>query len=173
MRLVRLSIEAPEEAPALLRRAGLHALAAPGRRAGLAASATAAATAAWTVREDADGTVSIYLRQYTNAAGLQQVLPADGVNAIVRSTTTVTTTVGKVTGAYPACTWRSEDGLGPVPAQAPPAVQEAAGANVGRYSPSQGVYLAVHTSAMPPGRPCSQGSRTAGRSRRALRTRTA
>jgi len=40
-------------------------------------------TAAWTVREDADGTVTIYLRQYTDPAGLQQTLQADGVNAIV------------------------------------------------------------------------------------------
>jgi hypothetical protein len=40
-------------------------------------------TAAWTVREDADGTVTIYLRQYTDPAGLQQTLHADGINAIV------------------------------------------------------------------------------------------
>jgi hypothetical protein len=40
-------------------------------------------TAAWTVREDADGTVTIYLRQYTDPAGLQQTLQADGINAIV------------------------------------------------------------------------------------------
>ena len=41
-------------------------------------------TAAWTVREDADGTVTVYLRQYANPAGLQQTLQADGINAIVR-----------------------------------------------------------------------------------------
>jgi hypothetical protein len=40
-------------------------------------------TAAWTVREDADGTVTIDLRQYTDPAGLQQTLQADGINAIV------------------------------------------------------------------------------------------
>jgi hypothetical protein len=40
-------------------------------------------TAAWTVREDADGTVTIYLRQYTDPAGLQHTLHADGINAIV------------------------------------------------------------------------------------------
>jgi hypothetical protein len=43
----------------------------------------AVVTAAWTVREDADGTVTIYLRQYTDPAGLQQTLRADGINAIV------------------------------------------------------------------------------------------
>jgi hypothetical protein len=41
-------------------------------------------TAAWTVREEAGGTVKIYLRQYANPAGLQQTLRADGINAIVR-----------------------------------------------------------------------------------------
>jgi hypothetical protein len=47
-------------------------------------------TAAWTVREDANGTVTITLRQYANPAGLQQTLRADGINAIVRRTQTVT-----------------------------------------------------------------------------------
>jgi hypothetical protein len=42
-------------------------------------------TAAWTVREDANGTVTIYLRQYTDPAGLQQTLQADGINAIVQT----------------------------------------------------------------------------------------
>ena len=41
-------------------------------------------TAAWTVREAADGTVTIYLRQYASPARLQQTLRADGVNAVVR-----------------------------------------------------------------------------------------
>jgi hypothetical protein len=42
-------------------------------------------TTAWTVREDADGTISIYLQQFANPAGLQATLQADGVNAIVRA----------------------------------------------------------------------------------------
>jgi len=41
-------------------------------------------TTAWTVSEEADGTVSIYLHEYANPAGLQRALEADGVNAIVR-----------------------------------------------------------------------------------------
>jgi hypothetical protein len=58
--------------------------AAPGRHA-TAGHYQTVVTTAWTVREDADGTVSIYLREYANPAGLQQALLADGVNAIVRS----------------------------------------------------------------------------------------
>ena len=42
-------------------------------------------TTAWTVREDADGTVRITLQEYSDPAGLQQTLRADGVNAIVRA----------------------------------------------------------------------------------------
>jgi hypothetical protein len=41
-------------------------------------------TAAWTVRQAPDGTVTISLRQYANPAGLQRTLRADGINAIVR-----------------------------------------------------------------------------------------
>jgi hypothetical protein len=47
-------------------------------------------TAAWTVREDSDGTVTITLRQYANPAGLQATLRADGINAIVRSMPSLT-----------------------------------------------------------------------------------
>jgi hypothetical protein len=52
---------------------------------GTSGHARTVVTAAWTVRQDADGTVTIYLRQYANPAGLQQTLQVDGVNAIVRS----------------------------------------------------------------------------------------
>jgi hypothetical protein len=55
----------------------------PGQQA-TAGHARTVVTAAWTVREDADGTVTITMRQYANPAGLQQTLRADGVNAIVR-----------------------------------------------------------------------------------------
>ena len=41
-------------------------------------------TTAWTVHEYADGTVTIYLRQYADPDGLQRTLRADGINAIVR-----------------------------------------------------------------------------------------
>jgi hypothetical protein len=51
---------------------------------GMVRQARTVVTAAWTVREDANGTVTIYLRQYANPARLQQTLRADGVNAIVR-----------------------------------------------------------------------------------------
>jgi hypothetical protein len=55
----------------------------PGQR-GTAGHARTVVTAAWTVREDAEGTVIISVRQYADPAGLQQTLRADGVNAIVR-----------------------------------------------------------------------------------------
>jgi hypothetical protein len=41
-------------------------------------------TAAWTVRENADGTVTIRIQQLANPARLQRVLRDDGVNAFVR-----------------------------------------------------------------------------------------
>jgi hypothetical protein len=52
---------------------------------GTSGHARTVVTAAWTVRQDADGTVTVYLRQYADPVGLQQPLQADGVNAIVRS----------------------------------------------------------------------------------------
>ena len=55
----------------------------PGRHEAAGHSRTVVTTA-WTVSEDADGTVSIYLHEYANPAGLQRALRADGVNAIVR-----------------------------------------------------------------------------------------
>ena len=176
--------------PARPRRAGPHALAGPGRRAKLAASAaarqwgrrpvlaggltaaaaaTAAAalvltsgpaavpgqhgttgrtrtvvTAAWTVRENADGTVTIYLRQYFDPAGLRQTLRADGVNAILRSIPDASRRVGKVTTNYPACKYAATN-------DAPPAVQQAVVGNVTYYSPSLGLYAVIHSGAMPPG----------------------
>jgi hypothetical protein len=54
-------------------------------RAGTVGHAGTVVTAAWTVREDADGTVTIQMRQYADPAALQQTLQADGINAIVRS----------------------------------------------------------------------------------------
>jgi hypothetical protein len=61
----------------------------PGQQ-GLAGHARTVVTAAWTVREDSDGTVTITLRQYANPAGLQATLRADGVNAIVRAAPSLT-----------------------------------------------------------------------------------
>lgn len=55
----------------------------PGRQAAAGHSQTVVTTV-WTVSEEADGTVSIYLHEYADPAGLQRALQADGVNAIVR-----------------------------------------------------------------------------------------
>jgi hypothetical protein len=115
----------------------------PGQH-GTTGHANTVVTAAWTVREDADGTVSIYLRQYTDPAGLQKVLRADGVNAIVRQIPEVRRTVGKVTVVYDSCEFATTD-------DAPQAVQLAVGVNIAYHSPSKGFYHIIHPSAMPRG----------------------
>jgi hypothetical protein len=115
----------------------------PGQR-GTAGHARSVVTTAWTVREDADGTVTIYLQQYANPAGLQQTLQADGINAIVRQIPTVLRTVGNQTMPFPACNyWTLTDA-------APAAVQQAvwAIANKGQTLP---VEFIIHPDAMPRG----------------------
>lgn len=113
-------------------------------------------TAAWTVREDANGTVRVYLRQYANPAGLQRTLRADGINAIVRPIPhTVRTVVGpgsrpqqakaKSSGAarvaLPTCVYADTD-------TAPAAVQHAVLTIVQQAAPT---YFIVHPGAMPQG----------------------
>jgi hypothetical protein len=98
-------------------------------------------TEAWTVREDADGTVTIYLRQYTNPAALQQTLRADGINAIVRPIPSASRTVGKGTITYPACNYAASD-------MAPQAVQRAVVTFAGQDLP---VRFIIHPDAMPQG----------------------
>jgi hypothetical protein len=113
-------------------------------------------TAAWTVREAADGTVTIYLRQYANPDGMQRTLRADGINAIVRPTPIVWRTFGPRSGLLPA-TWRklSPPFRLPFPAcvyratnRAPLAVQRAVVTFVGRGLPA---LFVIHPHAMPPG----------------------
>jgi hypothetical protein len=95
-------------------------------------------TAAWTVREDARGTVTIYLRQYANPAALQQTLRSDGVNAIVRTIPYALRTVaGK---AYPTCYFATD--------RASLAVQYAVVTIVEQDIPAQFI---IHPDAMPPG----------------------
>jgi hypothetical protein len=99
-------------------------------------------TAAWTVREDAGGTVTIYLHQYANPAALQQTLRADGVNAIVRQIPWVlhTTNFGRAV-AVPACVDAAAD-------KAPLAVQHAVLTIRGVTLPA---LFIIHPDAMPPG----------------------
>ncbi len=109
-------------------------------------------TTAWTVREDAHGTVTIYLRQYANPAGLQQTLREDGVNAIVRRVPygmrTVTVPVSlpgsrkgplRVPGA--ACRYATTN-------NAPSNVQQAVVTFAGQDLPARFI---IHPGAMPPG----------------------
>jgi hypothetical protein len=96
-------------------------------------------TAAWTVREDAGGTVTVYLRQYANPAGLQQALRADGVNAIIRPVTYAVHTDGE---AYPTCTFDLTN-------RAPLAVQNAVLTLIRHYLRT--AHFIIHPDAMPRG----------------------
>jgi hypothetical protein len=122
---------------------------------GTAGQARTVVTAAWTVREDSDGTVTITLRQYANPAGLQRTLRADGINAIVRRAPSLTflgrkpgprTPPRSSTGCYYATT-----------NNAPPRVQRAVVTIVtqDRQEPDgEGMRIAtfiIHPHAMPPG----------------------
>jgi hypothetical protein len=92
---------------------------------GAVPTARTVVTAAWTVREAADGTVTITLRQYANPAGLQRTLRADGINAIVRRMPSETLTLrGRKPG--PRLPVRPVTGCSYATANnAPPAVQRA------------------------------------------------
>jgi hypothetical protein len=109
---------------------------------GTARHSASVVTTAWTVREDADGTVTIYLRQYTDPAGLQQTLRADGINAIVRPIPSVLRTVGNKTTPSPTCTYLIPDDA------APRAVQQAVWTISGTDLP---VSFLIHANAMPQG----------------------
>ena len=124
----------------------------------------AVVTAAWTVREDAAGTVTVYLRQYADPAALQRTLRADGINAVVRpipyafrEIAPITTggLPGSRTGkagvgskslkslrvAFPTCVYAATD-------DAPIAVQRAVVTIVKQDIP---VFFVIHPRAMPQG----------------------
>jgi hypothetical protein len=112
-------------------------------------------TVAWTVREDADGTVTITLRQYANPAGLQRTLRADGINAIVRAMPSFTFP-GRKPGprnplpTFTGCSYATTN-------DAPPRVQRHVVTIVTqvRQEPGGGTMRAatfvIHPHAMPPG----------------------
>jgi hypothetical protein len=75
-------------------------------------------TAAWTVREYADGTVTISFRQYADMTALQKTLQADGINTVVMRIPSVTQKTRHGGIIYPACGWPAAD-------QEPPAVERA------------------------------------------------
>jgi hypothetical protein len=107
-------------------------------------------TAAWTVREDSDGTVTITLRQYANPAGLQRTLRADGVNAIVRAMPSQMVTPKLPLVKVTSCSYATTN-------DAPPRVQRAVVTIVqqDRQEPGGwGMRIAtfiIHPHAMPPG----------------------
>lgn len=98
-------------------------------------------TTAWTVREDADGSVTIDLQQYANPAGLQQTLQADGINAIVRAIPYVRRTVGDQTMPFPTCNYVMND-------MAPLSVQRAVTTILSATLPA---LFIIHPGAMPQG----------------------
>jgi hypothetical protein len=106
-------------------------------------------TAAWTVRQDADGTVTIYLRQYADPAGLQETLQADGINAIVRPIPHVLLTIFHHPVAQPTCQYAITD-------RAPLKVQDAVWTGAGqstRLRPGTvpvRIFI-IHPGAMPRG----------------------
>jgi hypothetical protein len=107
-------------------------------------------TAAWTVREDSDGTVTIEMRQYADPAALQQALRADGINAIVRSIPYRMETLPipkpmpapvkrPLRSPHPTCLFSSAN-------NAPPAVQNAAVTISDQTFP---IAFVIHPDAMP------------------------
>jgi hypothetical protein len=122
--------------------------ASPGQQ-GPSGHARTVVTAAWTVRQDADGTVTIYLRQYADPAGLQQTLQADGINAIVRPIPHVLLTIFHHPVAQPTCQYAITD-------TAPLTVQDAVWTGAGqstRLRPGTvpvRIFI-IHPKAMPPG----------------------
>jgi hypothetical protein len=134
-------------AAALVLTGGPGAVSGPQETAGHARTVV---TAAWTVSRAADGTVSIYLRQYANPAGLQQTLRADGINALIRPIPTAVQTIG------PAFLNSRKPGLavrwptcGYMPTNlAQQTVQRRAVTIIWRTGPA--AYI-IHPGAMPPG----------------------
>jgi hypothetical protein len=115
--------------------------AAPGQHATAGHSRTTV-TAAWTVRQDVNGTVTIDIKKYVGPAGLQtalleQTLRADGVNAIIRAV--------PITHGHTACMYAPAN-------EAPLAVQQAVLPNDGVGVLQDDVWdIVVHPGAMPHG----------------------
>jgi hypothetical protein len=108
---------------------------------GTAAHTRSVVTAAWTVREDADGTVDIYLQEYADPTGLQETLQADGINAIVRAIPWVPLRIGNQTEPFPTCNYVLND-------MAPLEVQRAVTTIL---APTLPVRFIIHPDAMPQG----------------------
>jgi hypothetical protein len=114
-------------------------VAAPGQHA-TAGHTQTVVTAAWTVRESAGGTVTVYLRQYANPAGLQQTLQADGINAIVRPIPYAVQTLKDREVPFPRCAYAATN-------RVPLSVQQAVLTIRGVTLPA---FFIIHPHAMPP-----------------------
>jgi hypothetical protein len=130
-------------AAAITAAAALFATSSPGaaaRQHATAGHARTVVTAAWTVSDDAGGTVTVYLRQYANPAGLQRTLRADGIDAIVRAIP-VTHPTNPPPFTRPVCMYALTN-------MAPAAVQRAVLTFHGLGLP---VVFIIHPAAMPRG----------------------
>jgi hypothetical protein len=132
------SAAAAAAAAALVLTSGAGAV--PGQD-GTAGHTRSVVTAAWTVHEDANGTVTIYLQEYANPAGLQETLQADGINAIVRAIPWVPRKIGNQTVPFPTCNYVMND-------VAPLAVQRDVTTILAAALPARFI---IHPDAMPHG----------------------
>jgi hypothetical protein len=101
---------------------------------------TTVVTAAWTVRENANGTVTVRISQFEHPARLQRVLRDDGINAFVAVDMHVRSIKEKsFILIYPSCVYRL-----PPANRAPQSVQQA-------VVSAKPVEWTIHPAAMPPG----------------------
>jgi len=113
-------------------------------------------TAAWTVREDSEGTVTITMRQYANPAGLQRTLRADGVNAIVRATPPQpqpATKPGRLPGfpkPFTGCSYATSNNASPKVQRAVVTIVQQDGRELGGATMRVATFI-IHPHAMPPG----------------------
>jgi hypothetical protein len=105
---------------------------------------TTVVTAAWTVRENTNGTVTVRIQQFEDPARLQQVLRDDGINAFAGSAMRlIRTTYKHSTYFYPSCKYQL-----PPRNEAPRAEQAAVVTPDGKDGENG---WTIHPSAMRPG----------------------
>jgi hypothetical protein len=99
-------------------------------------------TSAWTVKLDADGTVTISIRQFQDPTGLQRALRDDGVNAYVEQFGEKIMREDNILIMYPTCRYADTN-------RAPQAVQQAVVDTATGNLRMQG--FTIHPAAMPAG----------------------
>jgi hypothetical protein len=114
---------------------------------GTAPRQTTVVTAAWTVRENTNGTVTVRIQQFEDPARLQQALRDDGINAFVGSAMRlIRTTYKNSTYFYPSCEYQL-----PPRNEAPRPEQAAVVTSDGEHGEHGEDGWTIHPSAMRPG----------------------